>query len=197
MSWIISNAYLSQEQQNNNVREMYRFLSSIGWQLSPICAVAGNFSKESTLNPGIWQSLDEGNTSLGLGLGQWTPATKLLNWASESGLNWADGDNQCRFLDENSGQWHTTGNPAAPNSEPLLSWNEFKSSTGDVTQLTSYFYYWWEDPSYSDTTLDSRKSAAVAFYELLMNEPGPGPGPQPEPWKHGSLPVWAMTRKFL
>lgn len=196
MSWIVSNSYLSQDQQNNNVSEMYRYLASIGWQLSPICAVAGNFSKESTLNPGIWQNLDEGNTSGGLGLGQWTPATKLLTWAQDEGVSWDDGDQQCRYLDENSGQWHTTGNPAAPSASPLITWEEFKKSTGDVTQLTSYFYYWWEDPSYSDTTLPARKQAAVDFYEYLMGKPPDPPGPGPWPKRKG-LPVWAMTRKFL
>ena len=45
----------------------------------------GNMQRESNINPGLWESLDYGNTSGGFGLTQWTPATKYLNWAQERG----------------------------------------------------------------------------------------------------------------
>lgn len=47
----------------------------------------GNMETESTINPGIWQSLNSGNASGGFGLTQWTPATKYINWANNNGLN--------------------------------------------------------------------------------------------------------------
>lgn len=39
---------------------------------------------ESTINPGIWQNLDEGNMELGYGLVQWTPAPKYLDWCTQN-----------------------------------------------------------------------------------------------------------------
>ena len=186
--WIISNAYLSSEQQDNNALCMWDDLHARGWSVNAVSAVAGNFARESNLNPGIWQNLDEGNTSLGLGLGQWTPATKLINWADGEGIPWRSGANQCRFLDENSGQWHETGRPGSVTGKPVISWDEFKKSTLDVNTLTHYFYAWWEDPAYSDTTLPARQESAQHFYTLLSgHEPGPGPGPQPKPGKKMKL----------
>lgn len=179
--WIISNAYLGQADQDNNAKCMWDYLKNIGWSIHAVSAVAGNFSRESNLNPGIWQNLDEGNTSGGLGLGQWTPATKLINWASGAGLEWKNGNNQCRFLDENADQWHTSGRPGPVTGTPIISWDEFKKSNLDVNTLTQYFYVWWEDPSYSDDTLPNRQTDAAHFYELLSGEPGPGPGPGPGP----------------
>ena len=55
----------------------------------------GNMQRESTINPGLWQNMDEGNTSLGLGLVQWTPATNLINWCNNFGLDYLDIESQC------------------------------------------------------------------------------------------------------
>lgn len=185
----MSNAYLGQEQKDNNALCAWDALGSIGWSKNAVSAVLGNFDKESTLNPGIWQNLDEGNTNLGLGLGQWTPATKLLNWASTESVAWDSGDEQCRFLTENSGQWHTTGNPNAPNPSPLLSWEEFMASELDVQTLTQYFYYWWEDPSYSDVSLPGRLEAAQHYFELIGGTP-----PQPQP-KESGFKWWIFIKR--
>lgn len=188
-TWVVSNAYLGQADKDNNALCAWNAMGSIGWSRNATAAVLGNFDKESTLNPGIWQNLDEWNTSLGLGLGQWTPATKLLNWASGKGIKWDDGDNQCQFLTENSGQWHTTGNPAAPNPSPLLSWEEFMKSELDVETLTNYFYYWWEDPSYSDTSLPPRRDAAKHYFSLIG-----GVTPSP-PGKKSNFKWWVYQKR--
>lgn len=178
-TWIVSNAYLSQPERDNNAKCLYNILTGrYMWTINAVCAVAGNFDGESNLNPGIWQNLDEGNTRLGLGLGQWTPATKLLNWASENNLSWDNGDNQCRFLHENDGQWHTSSTIAPPN--PPVTWAEFQKSTVAVETLTTWFYGYWEDPGSSDPTLQHRKDKAEYYYTLLTGHipqpPDPGGG---------------------
>lgn len=188
-TWIISNAYLGVSDQDNNAECMYDYLHSIGWSLNAVSAVAGNFARESNLNPGIWQNLDEGNLSGGLGLGQWTPATKLINWADGLGIPWKDGNNQCRFLDENSDQWHETGRPGDVTGKPPITWDEFKKSDLSVSTLTHYFYAYWEDPAYSDDTLPARQEDAEHFYELLS-------GYDPGPSKKKGMPLYMMLRRF-
>lgn len=185
-TWISGNRYLSQAESDNNAVCMYNFLNGTRhWTLNAIAAVAGNFYGESGLNPGIWQNLDEGNTSLGLGLGQWTPATKLLNWASDNGYPWDDGDSQCIFLDENAGQWHNSGRPGVP-STPPVDWDGFKTSTTSVETLCTWFYWYWEDPNYSDDTLPTRIAKANYYYELLSGRPPDPPDPpEPTPGKWG------------
>lgn len=189
--WIVSNAYLSQDERDNNAKCLHNVLAGIyHWSINAICAVAGNFDGESNLNPGIWQNLDEGNTRLGLGLGQWTPATKLLNWASENNLAWGNGDNQCRFLVENEGQWHTSSTITP--ARPPITWQEFMMSTDTLSNLTSMFYGYWEDPGTSDGTLPHRIDRATYYYQLLTgHDPQPPDPPEPEPG------TWGGNKKIL
>lgn len=78
------NFWLSMEQMEVNAGELYNLIKSRhpDWQDGPIAGMYGNMQTESTLNPGIWQNLDEGNIDLGYGLVQWTPASKYLDWCT-------------------------------------------------------------------------------------------------------------------
>ena len=80
-----SNSYLTESQMRNNALYVAAYLLNNGWTLQAIAGILGNMEHESTINSGIWQNLDEGNLSGGLGLTQWTPASKLINWATENG----------------------------------------------------------------------------------------------------------------
>ena len=76
MSWTISNNYLTEAQMQGNALEVWKYFSGKGWTLNAIGGILGNMEKESNINPGLWQSLKEGNYSGGYGLVQWTPATQ-------------------------------------------------------------------------------------------------------------------------
>ena len=78
MSWTIGNYALSQVQMNANAVEVYKYFSGRGWSLNAIAGILGNMQSESYVNPGVWQSLNEGNYSGGFGLVQWTPATNYI-----------------------------------------------------------------------------------------------------------------------
>ena len=84
---ISNNKYLSQGEMESNAKEIYTYLSDKGWTLNAISGLLGNMQRESTINPGLWQSLKEGNYSGGYGLVQWTPATKYTNWAKANGYD--------------------------------------------------------------------------------------------------------------
>lgn len=135
MSWVSKNAYLSQSEMENNADIIYSYLIDKGWTKNAIAGMLGNMQSESTINPGIWQSLDVGNTSLGYGLVQWTPATKYINWANSNGYNIADGYAQLKWIDEVTdvyGQW-------IPTSTYNFSWDAFKKSTQSPEYLASAF----------------------------------------------------------
>lgn len=80
------NFWLNMEQMKVNASELYNLIKSRhpDWEDGPIAGMYGNMQTESTLNPGIWQNLDEGNIDLGYGLVQWTPAYKYLDWCTEN-----------------------------------------------------------------------------------------------------------------
>lgn len=90
-NWIAGNRYLSMTEQQNNARIITRVLRRYGWTDNAIAGLLGNTQKESTNNPGIWQSLKYGNTKGGYGLTQWTPATKYIEWA---GADWETNHNK-------------------------------------------------------------------------------------------------------
>lgn len=134
------NGYLNIYQMQNNARYIYRYLSRKGWSLNAIAGMLGNMQVESTINPGIWQSLDEGNTSVGLGLVQWTPAEKLIAWCDSNGYDYLDMDAQLdRIIYEmkNNIQWIET------DTYPMT-FEEFSTSTEDVGILASIFLHNYE-----------------------------------------------------
>ena len=80
---ISGNRWITLAEALENAREVYDYLAGSTvtgrWTSYAVCAMLGNMWTESHVNPGIWQNLDAGNTDLGFGLVQWTPATKLFS----------------------------------------------------------------------------------------------------------------------
>lgn len=61
-----------------------------GWTKEAVSGMLGNMQIESTINAGIYQSLDSSSTTNGFGLVQWTPNTNYINWARNNGYNTYD-----------------------------------------------------------------------------------------------------------
>ena len=135
MSWTIGNFYLTTEQMQGNAREVLSFFEQKGWSLNAIAGICGNMQSESNINPGIWQSLQEGNYSGGFGLVQWTPATNYTNWAGAKRI-WDYGSKRSAYMDRFCysffGQWIATD--AYP-----LSFDQFKVSGESPEYLASAF----------------------------------------------------------
>ena len=137
MTTYSSNTYLVEYgmEMSANANYIYNFFRGKGWSKNSICAMLGNMQRESTINPGLWQSLNSGNTSGGFGLVQWTPATNLINWCNSKGYDYTDITAQCnKIMDEleNGGQWIST-------SSYPESFSEFTTSTKDIEYLTYCF----------------------------------------------------------
>lgn len=133
--WIYGNYYLDDDEMQNNAIIVYKEMSARGWTLNAIAGLLGNMESESTINPALWQSLNEGNYSGGYGLVQWTPATNYTDWAVSNGFDIKDGYSQLKWIDEetvNTGQWIAT------TSYPI-SFHEFKTSIDSPEYLASAF----------------------------------------------------------
>lgn len=156
-----SNSYLSTSQMKVNAQYILDYLINEGWTKEAICGMLGNMQRESTINPGIWQNLDEGNTSLGVSLVQWTPATKYLNWCTENGLVWSEMNSALkRILYEvkNNIQYYAT------DSYPE-SFSEFTQSTKDVKYLARAFLHNYERAGVSAEA--EREENAEYWYNTL------------------------------
>lgn len=178
------NFWLSLEQMEVNVSEFYQLMKSRhpDWEEKPIAGMLGNIQTESTVNPGIWQNLDEGNLDLGYGLVQWTPASKYLDWCTAN--NYQPGTLVTSLLRieweiENHQQW-------IPTSYYNHSFTYFLTDTNLTPyQAALVFVRNYERPDkYND---DLRGTRANYWYEYITGEIPPGPG------IHGTpLPIWMM-----
>ena len=169
MTWITGNRYLNQSEMENNALIIKEYFLSKGWSLNAIAGVLGNMESESSINPGIWQSLNEGNMSGGFGLVQWTPATNFTDWADALGYSWSDGNAQLLWIDEQTsafGQWIST------ESYPL-SFNDFKTSSESPEYLASAFLKNFERAGVE--VEENRRTQARSWYNYITNNSGDSP----------------------
>ena len=189
--WISKNAYLTRSEMQHNAKLVWQFFGSRGWSLNAVCAMLGNMETESTINPGIWESLSA--YSGGYGLVQWTPYTKYANWAGGGWQN--NGNKECERIvweKDNGEQWFS--NPAVTPSNPPISFKEFSTSTLPVATLANYFLWYYEHPG--DPNQPKRAEQALAWYEYLKDTPPtPGPTPTPTKRKHRTMynSKWAIA----
>lgn len=188
---ISSNTYLNTAQMQVNARYIYQYFTSKGWTLNAIAGMLGNMQRESTINPGLWQSMDEGNTALGLGLVQWTPATKLINFASANGYaSYTDIDCQlAKIMDEftNGGQYYQT-------SDFPISFYEFSRSTESPEYLASAFLHNYERAGVEAET--ERQENARYWYNYLSNYEPDAPEPE-EPDVHPKRKSMSLMLMYM
>lgn len=169
-SWIYGNRWLSLSEMRNNADIMKRiFITENAWSVNAFCGMLGNMQKESSMNPGIWQNLDEGNTSLGYGLVQWTPSTNITDWLTANGYAITDGDAQCLWILTRTvpeGQW-------IPTSDYPETWSEFIASEKDPEYLAYAFMNNFERPK--DRNQPDRKKNARYWYNIYYNNDSPTP----------------------
>lgn len=164
--WIAKNAFLNrQEMENNATCFATRMVTMEGWTLEACAAMLGNMQSESTINPGIWQSLVDpfppNPGSVGVGLVQWTPYTKYTNWA---GAEWEDGEKQCDRIIyelENGIQWYAT-------SAYNFSFREFSQSHQSPYYLAVAFLHNYERPADAGPSVErQRGNQALDWYEFI------------------------------
>lgn len=180
---ISGNRYLSMEEMQNNAGYIWWYLSQRGWTANAVAGMLGNMQTESTINPGIWESLNAGNTSGGFGLVQWTPATKLINWANDNGLDYTLMDTQLARIvweqENENGQF-------SPAGSYNMTFTEFKESTLSPYELGLIFLACYERPA--DPDQPNRGTQAEYWYEYITGLSFDGE----EENKRKGLPLWLL-----
>jgi hypothetical protein len=181
---ISSNQYLTVDEMKDNAQYILDKLVSKGWTVNAVCGMLGNMQTESTINPGIWESLNYGNMSGGFGLVQWTPATKFTEWADGNGYVWNDIDGQIERIvyEKNSGlQWGST-------SSYPMTFEEFSQSTETPSYLAMAFITNYERPKVLDQP--NRATQAEYWYNTLQHIP------TPQPTKKKKMPLYFYLRRI-
>ncbi len=168
---VSKNNYLTLEEMTVNAEYIMSYFLSKGWSNEAISGMLGNMQTESTINAGIWQNLDEGNLSLGVGLVQWTPATKLTEWASSVGLDFSQIDTQLKRIEyevANGIQWGAV-------AEYPMSFTEFIVSRETPEYLAQVFLKNYEKPS--NQNQPNRSTQARYWFDTLSGESSGGSKP--------------------
>lgn len=166
-----SNSYLNKEQMTVNATYIMSVMTSQGWSKNAVAGMLGNMETESTINPGLWQSLNEGNMAGGYGLVQWTPASNYINWANSNGYDIGDINGQIARINfelENGLQYIST-------SEYPLSFQQFKTSNESPEYLASAFLKNYERAGVEKE--QERRSQARYWFDNLDGEGGGGGRP--------------------
>ena len=171
------NALTSAQQYENASIIWDLMVNQYNWSEEATAGVLGNLLHEGEMNPGQWQhnfSVGDWDTA-GLGLGQWTPASKLANYCggrTEAACN--DGDKQIEFLVTNGGQWNNRKVNKNGYSQAYetggIPWFEtledYSHSTLDPADLATSWAAMWEQPlkKYFRLTYDARRNSATYYY---------------------------------
>jgi murein DD-endopeptidase MepM/ murein hydrolase activator NlpD len=176
---VSKNGYLSLAEMTENAEYILGYLLSKGWTRNAICGLLGNMQTESTINPGIWQSLNSYDSTpyvtvngQGYGLVQWTPFNKYTVWARDNGYDYADIDAQLeRIIYEtvNNLQWFG-------GYSDTMTFQQFTQSTETPEYLAEVFIKTYEHPGDPDQPI--RGTQARYWWDNLSGtgtiEPGSG-----------------------
>lgn len=188
VEWIKGNRYLPVGEMQNNATLIFAYFLGKGWSAEAVSGMMGNIQKESTVNPGIWQSLNP-NPKLGYGLVQWTPSNNFTDWADSKGYAHDDGNAQCEWINTQTvptGQW-------IPTTQYPMSFEEFKTSSQKPEYLADVFLKNFERPGGEDP---ERQENARYWYNWYNGSyvPPPNPPMNGGEWS-ASLPIWMYVKK--
>lgn len=177
-SWVINErGTIDKTEMENNAQIIDEYFSIIGWSRNAIAALLANMELESGINPARWENDDVGNLSVGFGLVQWTPATKLAIWIStqyQAGLlpnnNYKDGTNQLdriKYELDNNIQY-------APTKQFKETFEEWSKSDKNPGYLAAAFMMNYERPLNSGFGVQIKRARnARRWYKFLTGvDPG-------------------------
>lgn len=148
-----------------------------------IAAICGNFWRESTVNPGVWENLTVNDP--GYGLGQWTDLpqygltrrTQLFNYLAAMGYTQDSGEGQLQYLVYEA---YWTPNSAGHTSAYQTFADFLASTSTNVVDLTMEYMYHWE--GINDPNASIRTQYAQDYLTLFQNDPGTR-----DPWYSGNF----------
>lgn len=175
LSYIKGNRFLTLDEMTTNAKYIYKYLRQRGWSSESISGMLGNMQTESSINSGIWQSLNEGNLDGGFGLVQWTPCRNFFEWCDSNNLERDSMDTQLQRIIyelENGVQYY-------PTSEYPLTFKQFRVSRETPEYLASSFLMNYERPKTPNH--EERRKQARYWYDRIMNEDWDSGTETPEP----------------
>lgn len=180
-NWTNQANSLSWSEKYENAEEIWDLLTNTyGWTEEAAAAVISNFQHEGLLNPAQWQIGSTIGTwesrRVGLGLGQWTPASKIGDYCGgRDQAHIEDGAKQIQcVIDDPYGQWVQRVNSSGYSRyygvggiPYITSISNFAQSTLDPEDLATCWCACWEGPSKTgfENSYNLRREDARYWYE--------------------------------
>lgn len=180
-NWTNQYNSLSWSEKYENAEEIWDlFINTYGWTEEAAAAVISNFQHEGLLNPAQWQIGSTigtwENRSVGLGLGQWTPASKIGDYCGgRDRAHVEDGAKQIQcVIDDPYGQWVQRVNSSGYSRyygvggiPYITSISNFAQSTLDPEDLATCWCACWEGPTRTGfkDSYNVRREDARYWYE--------------------------------
>lgn len=193
----------SQEQEDNAQMIWNLLVGLYHWQEIAVAGVLGNMQVESYINPGQWEIGSNYSMTAGMGLGQWTPATKVSDFVGSTNRHrMADGTKQIELLidvpsqyttdylnsDGSSTYYNETGLPYLDTMQTYA--DETNISITDATKLWAIC---WERPrnTYYTSSISDRIAHANYWYDKFHGQPIP-----PTPPTSRKMPLYMYLRRI-
>lgn len=163
------NFWLNQRQMEANARyfrELCMQYTNPYFTINAMAGILGNAQIESTINPGIWQNLDEGNLELGYGLVQWTPATKYLDWCDQQRIEPSEMSSAVDRINLEAA-YKIQYAPSAKWPAPKTFKEYLQSTDYSPEDMASIFLYNYERPGDPLATEERRRQYAAYWYTFL------------------------------
>ena len=191
MSWTydIGTEYHTHYSYADNATEVYNSLKLHGFSHEAAIGVLANMEHESYINPGQQEHGYGGDESRGYGLVQWTPGTKVINFAKSTGANWYDGVMQMDFFYINVPEsWIET------KTYPI-SYDEYKELDNIYTASRTFFYNFERGTYHSD--MDKYAAYWDEYFGGVVPPTPPTPPVPPSPWVDDDIMAALMLMKML
>ena len=187
-NWTNQYGALSWNEQYENAEEIWDLLiNTYGWTEEAAAAVISNFQHEGALNPAQWQYGstigDWTNDNVGLGLGQWTPASKIGDYCGGRDQSHVEnGAKQVECAVSDAGQWvqrvNSHGYSAYYGYSGIpyyTSINAFSQASDDPEDLATCWCACWEGPNkrgFNDSYTIRREDARFWYEEFRGGQTG-------------------------
>lgn len=170
-SWVVPSEqrYLTDEEKLNNARCIYNQLRGL-WTDTAIASMIGCASMESTLNPNIFQNLDQYSLPLqyeGYGLVGWTPYTRITEWLKQHGYELQDyGVGEVNKIIE---EWEsgTTNAEWIPTSQYPFTFKQWSAMNSDMTTMCMA---WMVNYGRGDTRLDLKYGDRINYGNFILEK---------------------------
>lgn len=165
------NRHLTEQEGLTNCYYLVAWFTHYGFAtVNAACAIAGNAYHEIHCNPGGSEHhYEPPDMTLGYGIIQWTPATKIFNYAARVGKPVNDMDTQLEFIVWESQNGH--GYWPQPSYPIPESYQAFLASTLDVDYLSRAFTICAESRTASQASINERAQWSQYIYDWCVSDP--------------------------